>query len=283
VTFKATFVFESETGQGWSESYYDNSSANIANSFNSAGLLAAPRGAMCGDGSILTGYKVTDLVNPRLTMSTDFTTPTISPYDSATDNPVNNFLCRATVSPVKGNRQVWLRGMPDSWIVFDFGTGRYQLVGAFKTAFDAFRTVLIKGGWYLRTVAQAKGNGAISNIVSVDEDATTGCASLTLQAAGGTFPSTGVPAIVSGFKYPLQKLNGTYQYPAGYSISGTPAVVILRQRSATLFQRIGYVGGGQIRTAAYTYQQITNLQLVRPGNRKVGKPIGEPRGRRSGK
>lgn len=277
--FKGTMFFSCVTGQGWSESWYETSSGTVQGSFDQLTVLAAARGNCCGAGSALIGWRSTDLSNPRLTVATDFSTPPQSAQKGISDNPVNSILCRAQCGPNRGSRSVWLRGCPDIWTELDNTTGKYEFAPSLGTALKKFGDQLIASHWCLRTVAPAKGSPNISIISGVAPSVVTGAAVLTLNALGTFVP--GVNAIVSGFRYPLEHLNGTYPFPGAYSAAGL--VITLTHKIVGLVQTLGYNQTGQIRAQTFTYQPVLFLKPIRPGDRKVGKVLGLPRGRRSAK
>lgn len=278
-TYRAKIEFSSETGQGWTESWYDTSSASLDAAFDKAKQLATARGGLCGLGTEVSAWQVTDVFNPRLTQSSDFFSNAVNNADEAQGNPSDGFLAIATCRPDQGSRQVWLRGLPDDWVKFDPTVGRYQPVGAFQNAWRTFRNFLLKNNWKLRTLRSRKNSNVKSRVTALEVLPATGWARLTLDIAG-TFNPT-VNAIVSGFKYPLQHLNGAYPFPTGYSFDA--GKIVLTNRVIGALQQLTYNGGAWVREQEFVYNQVTDVQIRRPGDRKVGKVSNLPVGRRSGK
>lgn len=278
-TYKTTLIFSSETGQGWTESWYQTGQSTLSAAGAQAEILMGWRSQLCGKGSSVDNWTVIDVATPRLSLSRDRLLPEIDSYPSTTDNPVSSQLGLVTCIPNSGRRQLWCRGIPDAWVEFNTVTGKYVLVGVFKTAFDSFAGFITNGNWALKVVTKTVASTLKSLVLSVQPQAVTGYAEIHLDPAG-TLPNS-VPIIISGFRFPLQRLNGTYLYPAGYARTG--AVMVMTQRFLSAFEASSYVAGAYVRQQQNTYQTITACSYDRPGDRKVGKRLGLPVGRRSGR
>jgi hypothetical protein len=278
-TYKTTLIFSSETGQGWTESWYQTGQSSLSAAGAQAEILMGWRSQLVGNGSSVDNWTCIDVATPRLSLSRDRILPQIDSYPSTTDNPVSSQLGLVTCIPNSGRRQFWCRGIPDSWVVFNTVTGKYDLIGVFKTAFDNFAGFITNGNWALKVVTKTVVSALKSEVLSLNPQAVTGFAELHLDPAG-TLPAK-VPIVVGGFRYPLQRLNGTYLYPAGYGRVGN--VLTFTTRFISAFESSGYIAGAYVRQQQLTYQPITACGFDRPGDRKVGKRIGLPVGRRSAK
>ena len=277
-TFRVTFNFTSETGQAWSESWYNTQGSNVSAVAPAAEDLAAKRARLIGLGNTLDSWKITDVENERLTLYRDPFAGFLVTADAATDVPVSSQLGIVTTVPELGRRQFFCRGIPDSWVVFNPDAGIYTLIGAFQTAFQTFAKAITAGPWSLQVRDPVSADAGLSDVTSVAPQLVTGRAQLTLAAGGGFTGEDDL--ILGGFRYPLQFLNGTYLSPRGYSLTGGTTLV-LSNRYVSAFQASAYNAGGTARALNYTYPPITQCRYSRPGDRKVGKNSALPRGRRS--
>lgn len=276
--------FGSETGQGWSEVWYNvTDTSSLTTAGQSAEALCKLRGQLCGLGSYIQNWTVFDATFQRLSLSRDNLLARIPSFPAVTDNPVSSQLGLATCAPLTGRRQFWCRGIPDSWVVFDPTDGEYTLVGKFKTAFQNFQKEITSGKWALKVVTPLMSSTNKQNVSNVTLLGS-GNVQLTLGASG-TFTGTQQPIAVGGFRKPLAFLNGTYTYPGGYlwapAAGATPASILFRKRSASASQIATYITGAYVRAAGYSYPPITSCVYDRPGDRKVSRIFGLPRGRRS--
>jgi hypothetical protein len=278
--YRCVFDFSCETGQGWTETWYQLNVSSLLAALANAENLFALRCQIMGNGSHGQTYRVFDPANPRLSQQRNPFIPAPPSFAAATDNPVSSQLGICKCNPSTGTRQLWCRGIPDSWVVFDTTAGLYTLIGAFKKAFQNFADFISSGNWALKVVSPKIPMAPLSSkVLSITQDPVTGYTALTLDA--GTWVS-GQTAVVSGFKFPLQSLNGQYKYNAGYSSTG-PTNFIYRNRSTALIQNLTYRQTANVRVASFTYPAITSCIYQRPGDRRVGKLLGLPRGRRSSK
>lgn len=275
--YKTVLTFSCETGQGWTETWYQTGQSSLTAAGAQAEALSSWRCQLCGQGSTLDTWTVLDVTTPRLSLSRDKLLGPLVSYPAVTDNPVSSQLGLVTCVPQSGRRQFWCRGIPDSWVIFDPFAGAYTLVGVFKTAFENFAAFITNGNWALRTVKSRLASVLKSQVTQVLPQPLTGFATLTL-AAGGTFPG-GVPAVVGGFRYPLQHLNGTFLFPNGYEYAAP--TFTYATRFVTAYQATSYQAGAYVRQQEPQYNAITQCAFDRPGDRKVGKRLSLPRGRRS--
>lgn len=274
--FKTTLIFDSETGSGWTETWYNLGAGNLEMAGTHADILCTVRVGLIGKGNTIPSWKVLDVTQPRFSLSRDGMLGPFVPNKFPTDRPAGSQLGTCTCAPFPGRRQFWMRGVPDDWITFDPDTSMYVLNPAFIAAFTPFRDHIQNGRWGLRLVKSYKNSNLKGEVGVVQEDLATGFAKLTLRA-GNTLPEK-VNIVVGGFKKPLQSLNGTYLWPNGYTRTG--ADIVLRGKFISPIQGAGYVAGGTVRQQQFDYQPITRCAYDRPGGRKVGKFIGVPAGRR---
>lgn len=276
--YKVILDFSCVQGSGWTEVWYYNSAVQIGAILPQVQPMGVLRAQLLGLGSLLETMTCVDTNNPRLSVTTNpltFAPP--STYSTGTDWPSNSILLRATCGPQRGARQVWLRGIPDAWVLYSNSLPGFQPQPSMFTPLQNWINVMTGGNWCLQVDVPVATSATLSEVDSVAVSVPSGLAGLNLKP-GGNFTGT-VNAVIGGFKYPLQRLNGVYLYPRGYSFAAN--VVVLSNRSVSAAQVATYNTGGSIRNQVLTLTPITAIRYVRPGDRKVGRPIGLPRGRRS--
>lgn len=275
--FKFTMFFNFG-GSGFSETWY-NTQAGTISSLNPTPFdnLAAARDNLCASQVNLVGYRITDMANPRLTYTRNY--PPIVGGTMAPDTISNAQLAIVHGSNGVGRRQFWMRGVADDWTTYNLATASWNVVPAFQGRYTTFVNLLTNAnnGWAIQTVQPRKGGTNVQNVIAIVPAA--GNSSANLSVADGTVYGNN-PVIVSGFKKPLSKLNGTYIYPTGYNFGTT--TISLPQKTITAAQATTYpINTASVRARVTTLTLITQIQLDAPRSRRCGRAFFVPRGRRS--
>lgn len=276
--YKFTMLFNTSTAQGFSETWYYNSSNTIGQlSLSDFDALAAARDNLCASFVNLVGYRISDVSDPRKTYPKTFTD--ISQAGNVPDPASTAWLASARGADGVGRRQFWMRGILDSWVSFNLTTNQWNVVGGFKAKYDAFVNLLTSSGsnWRIQTITSRKASTTARSVSTV-APSTSGNTTILSVADVTNYGST--PIIVSGYKKPLSYLNGTYINGSGYDVnSGTNSIILLQRQvnanAATFFGK-----GGVVRTKQTTLTPITHVELIAPRSRRVGRAFFVPAGRR---
>lgn len=276
--FKFTMFWE-VANQGWSESWY-NIGGLVLPVTNTAPAgaqnLIKTRAACMSNNVVLAGTRTTDLANPRLTSL--YIANQVPGTQGNVDYPTTCWLAIAKGPGGIGQRQVWMHGVADTEVAFQAASNSFAPVGGLQASFGAFVGELTNGQWAIRVVQSAK---ASLNKVVIPQGALVSVpGGVGLGAAPiGVTQSNNI--VVGGFKYPLNKLNGTYLGPSGWNLVG--GAIVLLNRGASTSAIAGYPGGATVRIQNFSYSTISacNLEFVR--ERRVGRTFFAARGRRSGK
>ena len=275
--FKFTMFFNFG-GSGFSETWYNTQSGNIS-SLNPAPFdqLAEARDALCAAQVNLVGYRITDMTNPRQTYTRNY--PPVTGATAAPDTISNAQLAIVHGANGVGRRQFWMRGMVDDWTEYDLTTSSWKVIPAFQTRYQNFvsRLTNVQNGWAIQTIQPRKGGTGLQIVDHITAQAGTSSALLSVPD-GSIYNSLNI--IVSGFKKPLSRLNGTYIYPTGYNWGAT--TIQLPQKFITAAQATAYpTSTASVRTRVTALTNITQLQLDAPRSRRCGRAFFVPRGRRS--
>lgn len=276
--YKFTMLFNVSTGQGFSESWYYQSASTIGQlSLTDFDALATARDNLCASFVNLVGWRLSDTTDPRKTYVKTFTD--VSQAGNIPDPASTAWLASARGADGVGRRQFWMRGILDSWVSFNLTTNQWNVVGGFKSKFDAFVSLLTSQGsnWRIQTITSRKQSATARGVATVAPSVS---GNTTLLSLADVTPYGSTPIIVSGFKKPLSYLNGTYINGSGYDVNAGTNSIILLQRQVNANAASFFGKGGVVRTKQTTLTPITHVELVSPRSRRVGRAFFVPAGRR---
>lgn len=269
--FKMTWVFNWGRA-GWSESWYVEQDDIVSALFIAKGQLAGLRKKLLGKGAILETAIVSDVAVDGDSLTEEI--PLLGDFKAAdldADTPWNAMYCRCEAAN-RARRQMWLRGIPDSWIVIDPVTKKNQPIALLQTNFDEFK----KGATGL--YAKLKIRTYDRATVGTSGLPTTG---LVADPAGWTrVLVTGFPGAV-GEKVGMRKwkgddaklLNKTFNVvkvdPTGIVISLVWAQLVGPETNY----------GGRVYPKKVIYSDITRMNITRLARRKTGRAFFAPAGR----
>jgi hypothetical protein len=277
--YKVTFLFNANA-QGWSETFYTQTVTA-----NPTSQVLDPNVQLLGNSLLACSAYPTNWVGTRISqIGTPRSTILVAKNNTVKENAGNDaqYVTSCALANLKGpngagSRQLWLHGIGKNQMNFDPTQNAWTFGGPLQTAWSNLRDVLLSGNWYLRTINPALNDATLTLILS---------GQLGVQANAVVLNPTinkvpaGANIIVSGFKWPLQHLNGTYTYPLGCNTAA--AQILLFNRSLSTTQIAGYGGGGLVRAQVVSYTNkiaSANLEFVR--ERRVGRAFFVPRGRKS--
>jgi hypothetical protein len=278
VAYKFTMLFNTSTSQGFSESWYWASSTPISGlSTTPFRNLAEIRDGLCATGVNLVGWRISDTSDPRKVYAERRAIP--AGAGNPQDPTSTAILALAYGVDGIGRRQFWMRGVRDEWIARNIAQNRWETVGSFTTAFEAFRNEIVSNtnSWRLKTFERLV-TSPTKQKVSV------------LRISGGGRPILEVPAVagfadsdvltVSGFKKPLSYLNGNYTDANWNKSSGPPATIELGNQTLSEPAKATYGIGAFVRKQEVAYTGISHIELGDPRSRRVGRAFFVPAGRR---
>lgn len=230
------------------------------------------RGLMCGNFTSPQGWRLSDLSNPRNTFVRTYAK--VNTSGLLPDTASNAWLADVRGVNGIGRRQLWLRCIPDAWIAWDSENERFSPTGPLLLALQGYIGLLTQPPWAIRTVTSLTQSAAKARITSIANGALGGT-DLNSPVAP-VVATSGI--IVSGFRKPLGTLNGTYDPNSGFTTTGTGLLLV--NKTVPNSAIASYVGGAWIRQLAFGFQNIGQIDLIQPRERKVGRAFFVPRGRR---
>lgn len=263
-------------GQGWSETWYcptetmptdDKNVGKYEALYNVRDQLVATPGRQIG-------FRITDPNGNRKSIIKRY--PLTEPSAAASiDVPTNAWLALASLAGGGGTRQFWMRGCKDSWTVYSSAASGFVPTGELLQRFADFRTAALAFPLGMRILLSWDASAYHKEVVSV----TPVGAGMGVQVVlkNPTAPTAGKPLVVTGFKKPLSRLNGTY---TAQRWDYTGANLTLGGVDVGANAAGQYVTGGRVRSAEYSFIQLVQLSLFEPRERRVGKAFFVPRGRR---
>jgi hypothetical protein len=277
---KVTYLYNL-VGQGWSSTFYNNSISTLPTGQNPQmpPQVSALGNAIFGTlapGVNFIGTRISLVPPTRQTFVQAANYVRTGAADQIPDYPTTAMMLIAKGNQGLGTRQVWLHGINDNEI--NYANGVFTPAGGLLTAAGNVCTQLVGNGWALRTVAPKAGNGFPINVIAVGAN----FPGLSISVGGAwAFPASGA-VIVSGFKYPLQKLNGTYLVGSG--LVQQAGTTYLANRFISAAAAALYVpGSANIRYQIPNYTPIAQCAFEFVRERRVGRAFFVPRGRRSSK
>jgi len=277
MTVKVTFLWNLG-GSGWSTTLYNTQisqppSSNVLPPQVMAMGTALRQATEIGTNWI--GTRISLVGGNRITFSQFTNNPVTGGVQPDYVASAGMILCRGQNNV--GIRQFWVHAVASDQISYSGGV--WTATGALLGYLNNIASLLSGGnGWALRTVP----GRLIGPPLAIQTVTPTVQGGGTILAATGFVGTPPNPYIVSGFKYPLQHLNGVYTWPGGYTTAGGGSIV-LNNRYVSTAQANSYVGGGTIRlgTPSYTNIAFAQFQFIR--SRRIGRAFFVPRGRRSSK
>lgn len=277
--FKGTFFFRFG-GFAWSESWYLQA-ADLGTSWTQMDKCAERRAEMLGSGALLYAIRVSDPATPRVALTRPVNYP--GPPDSAlttVDTPYNAIYVKTQDANTLYRRQLWMRGIPDSWIMYDQVTKNPIINGLAQQAITRFATRAIANNLQMRVIdASLVSNPRrmVSNI------ALQGVTNLFLITAPGH-------GFASGQYVRIKNCKGSnLQVAAGgivRAVNGVWPVSVLTADTFTIpltgspTNPPVYTGGGYAQARPIKYVNVRFLDYIRFAKRDTGNPSGRVRGRR---
>jgi hypothetical protein len=269
--WKCTTLFEAKN-QGWSETWYLNTSLTATQVMDKLRLICPSRAKLLGFGCSIIALRVSD---DAVRGDSELYVPApgeFPPFAVVRDNPTNAIYCKVTSGQLY-RRQLWLRGVPDVWIAWDNTLGTYTVDPLFNTNLGIFKLALINEGFQLRALNKnlnINNQRAIIDIV----DGPAGFTTYNVPAHGYTVgQEIRIANVVDRLLKPLQ---GTTRVK---SVGGVAEFTTYQPWRAYYADQ--YTGSAKVITRYLDYPVITNVVYVRPGSRRVGRTFFAPRGRRS--
>lgn len=291
--YKVDFIFNSQR-QGWSETFYQTvSSSDLA--IQNAVTVGQARIKLLGNQNQIDAIRVSDvaILGDSVVDETLAQQNTRIGAATARDLPAVSVLGRAT-SENKYRRQIWVRGIPDSWTEFDPATGRSTLreTAAFVTAWNTWVAQVVGKGYSLRCINKDTVQKPITGVVinPANNQTAIKCVGhgyvpgtmIRIRGAkfandpGDTLDSKGKSLVngvwqvrvVENDPPPAPQLNPVdwFEIPSQF-IGVTPA----------------YVSGGNAQERVPTYKVIDFMTYSRSAKRDTGRAFFVPRGRSRGK
>lgn len=287
---KIVMMFNRADSAGWSETYYSNASGTTA-------AIAGFSPVMSARQSLLAAYcylyatrytLVTTPLPARRSQLILQTNPAITSTGGGGAGAFNADVgtvgaLTSLTNQLQQSEPRLIRGMPDSWMLWDIPTQRMSVLPIALGPLYGFIQTLTSGtsnlGWIPRGTAGGTGTQT-SPITAVAQ--TAGGPLVVTYTGGASFnPLTNGTIILGGFKGKAASLNGQY----GYHQWASPATGTINISKTFPSAAPGaYLGtGGTVRIAtntfvAYTAVSSSVFALVR--TRNIGSPFGRTRGRR---
>lgn len=247
-TFRAVFGWIGQDGGSWNEiMYVDGGSISTVplstKTINARLKLAHPL-------TLLRSVRFVQVDAPRVTRN-----QLINLFGTATGTasgpaPNDNAAVFSLSSLAGGSRKLWMRGIPDAWIIKDNTTGRDAPVPDMQKAFSYWVSSAALDGYGIRQL-QGITPGPLSplKILKVDGSAGNGTSAITLAAAPGyPFPARVLIGGVS--KKDLPGLNGQF------SLVSAPAGPVVTVPYQTPGLQIINGGNGHMRQALYSATHV---------------------------
>jgi hypothetical protein len=278
-TGRGTYFF-SQGGFAWSETWYV-AATSLDDAWEKMNSAADRRAEMIGSGALLFAIRVTDVDQPRVSLTKPVNYP--GPPDSAAttvDTPYNGIYVKVQDTNRFYRRQMWLRGVPDSWIMFDQVT-KAPIINALATqAINRFQTRAIGFQFRLRVINADVASNPRRNITAISLVA---MANNFLITAPGHGFATGNSVRIKNCK------GSNLQVATGgvvRSVNGVWPVTVLTADTFSI-PLVGsptnppvYNGGGYAQNRPILYIPVRFVEYQKFAKRDTGNPSGRVRGRR---
>jgi len=264
--YASTMIFN-QGKHGWSETWYQTVSTH-AQALGALINLSTKRSLLLGTNAGIEYLRVSDVSVP-FDAEVTVTGTDVIVQPTFCDTPWNAIYCRVNAGP-KYRRQVWLRGIPDVWILFN-ANNISPLNPILEQVFRNFRQSLISNGFQLRVIDKEGFAG-----VPLD---------VTAMAVAGDYISYNVPG-VAGVKVgemvriakttgpDRKKLNGRRKIRA---IAGT---VLTLDVKADDIADLGANIPGEFWYQKIAYKNVESGSVIRPAKRDTGRAFFVSAGRR---
>jgi hypothetical protein len=278
-------MFYRQNARGWTETYYNNSSSPSAwcNQY-ATGLNLQNFMGMRADDVVMTEVRASLIGSPRVTYSVPLNLFSLNALDDITSFAQDTYGEDALVLLRSANnipRHVWLRGLPNIFIVYSQETGIPTPPASLISSIAQYAAMLQTMGLCIQNaVVPTPSSGVWYPVTSV-------------TGSGGTLNTTSVITYAN-----LPTLSPPYppMYFQGVPRNLLPGFprIITPSASITLpapTQNVPYLYRGATEVTyppkmkgtplSYTYPSITSAAFETYGTRKTGRPTGLPRGRAS--
>ena len=140
-------------GVGFSESWFYNYQNTLrpTDITQIKGMVRARQG-LYGINSILQAVRIQDISNPRSVQVLTYGNPAKAFDPNDNDTASNAWLCTARNADGGNRRQVWLRGAPDNYVVWNVVAQRFDLVPELVRPFGDFKKSITQSPWSIQGV-----------------------------------------------------------------------------------------------------------------------------------
>lgn len=257
---------------GWSESWYSDDTVG-ANPEQVAPALLVARNKLCGSGAYAEAYRITD--TERLGNVTVSSTGFAVETSALAVDVASNIVLAQVTNGTKYRRPVYLRGVPDEWIVRSDTRMEVEPSPDARLAFNSFLNFLIGEKIGFRTYSR---EGALGDGVDIGRWSETAGLGLTFKCAG--------LAAVAGDRVMIRRVKGAVPadarkvnrswYPV--ALGGDEYALPLSAEDVPSFAALA---GGKAYIRRSIFRAVVAGSLVRIASRKIGRAFFAPRGRRS--
>lgn len=267
--FQCSMLFNAQK-QGWSENWWLTAATHAA-AQTATLALAGARQLMLAKTVTIEAVRTSDtavLGDSLVALAPSVPVGGAAPA-LAKDNPGNAWLSRVNSGP-QYRRQLWLRGAPDDWMVFDDVTGLAKIPDPLNKAFTAYMAVLTNKKFAIRALDKAQARTIIQTFTP---DAPSGLIKVTAPTHG--LNELDQVRIKGALGIGTKILNGVFR------IQGRTADTFLIPLPLAALAGVNYVTlSARVQKRAYLLQTVTDGVILRPGLRKTGRAFFVPRGRR---
>lgn len=271
--YRATMIFN--WGRyGWTETWY-LTAGDITLAQRRMSAPATTRSHLLGAGALLEAVRISDTAigGDSLLVGSDGTWKS---DDAAADAPWNAILARVEATD-KHRRQMWLRGVPDSWIGLDPVTKKNTMPAKARQAFQAFLAAVMEAPSPLQLqVYNKQGQGGTG--VAITAQVLDVASGYTTFSVANSTAEVGEKALMKRWKGPDKKtLNKTYH------VVKKDATTVTLSLPFVLIPTPGANFGGLLFPRNPTYTNVTDGIILRVNKRNTGRAFFVSRGRRSNK
>lgn len=278
--YKGTY-FMTFKDWGWSESWWLSSTSLQAawNQMNSAG---ESRQLLMGYGGVVSAIRVLDSDSPRASLlkRVSYAPLSAATLDNIIDNPYNAIYVSVTDGLRKYRRQMWMRGVADSWIRYGTADQNPILSPTANQNLAAFAVKALAALFQIRAINADLVAAPLKKITGISLQAVTqlfviacpnhgyatgdyvrikGCKGVNLTVFLNT-----VSRSVNGV-WPITRIDAdSFSIPLPGSPTNPPI----------------YTGGGTSQIRSVVYRPVSFIDYQKYSKRDTGHPTGQPRGRR---
>jgi len=265
MAFRVTFFFLQQVGAktgGWSENYW-NAAPDLPTVTLAAQNLLPLRWALCGYGVSIVAMRFQDLSSFRAAQPVPLTqfSSTVQGGTADADYPTSKGLLRL-FGPAKYVTNQWLGGIPDSWITLG-GVLTISAVG--RDNFLSFKSAILNGsnGWRINTQDKSIAKKLVTAVTAGGQ----------VTAAGSNYTAGQLVRISR--THGITGLNKIWTVATNVDPN---TFTIAPPAGGFVGTLVNPLGTAQLQTKIL--QAITDVQLVRATEHRVGRPFGLLSGRR---